>query len=62
MLIGVMGLIRTALILHHGMVPKALHFETPNPNIPWDRLPLEVPTKNTPLSPSDADGKYRIWQ
>jgi acyl transferase domain-containing protein len=49
-----MGLIRTALILHHGMVPRALHFKTPNPKIPWDSLSFHVPTQNTPLQA----GKY----
>jgi acyl transferase domain-containing protein len=51
-----MGLIRTALILHHGVVPRAVHFETPNPHIPWDRLPFEVPRENTPLLADDPEG------
>ncbi|MBB5083246.1 polyketide synthase [Nonomuraea endophytica] len=35
---GVTGLIKTVLALHHGVIPPSIHFETPNPHIPWDRL------------------------
>lgn len=46
---GVMGLIRCALVLYHGQVPKAVHFEQPNPLIPWERLPFIIPRANMPL-------------
>jgi len=39
---GVAGLIKTALALHKQTVPANLHFETPNPAIPWDRLPVAI--------------------
>ena len=42
-------MIRAALILRHGIVPRAVHFNTPNPNIPWEKIPFDVPRKNTPL-------------
>jgi myxalamid-type polyketide synthase MxaB len=48
---GAAGLIKTALILRHGEIPPNLHFKTPNPNIPWDSLPITVPTERSPLGP-----------
>ena len=38
------GLIKTVLCLEHGQVPPSLHHHTPNPQVDWDGLPLEVPT------------------
>ncbi len=51
---GIAGLIKTALVLHHGTVPKNLHFEKPNPKIPFDRMCLEVPTAPQPLPAEGA--------
>jgi len=45
---GVAGLIKTALSLKHRVIPASLHFEEPNPEIPWDDLPLVVQTRRTP--------------
>jgi len=45
---GVAGLIKTALSLKHGVIPASLHFDEPNPEIPWDDLPLVVQTHTTP--------------
>ncbi|PYQ09020.1 MAG: polyketide synthase [Acidobacteria bacterium] len=39
---GVAGLIKLALVLHHGEIPPSLHFREPNPHIPFETLPLEV--------------------
>jgi acyl transferase domain-containing protein/aryl carrier-like protein len=39
---GVAGLIKAALTLQHRVIPPSLHCEQPNPDIPWDRLPLVV--------------------
>lgn len=46
---GVAGLIKAALCLKHRMIPKNLHFDTPNPNIPFDKNHLVVPTTLTPF-------------
>ena len=42
---GAAALMKVALSLHHGAIPPSLHFEEPNPHIPWERLPISVPTK-----------------
>ena len=44
---GVAGLIKLALALQHGAIPPQLHFDTPNPHIPWDELRLRVPRSET---------------
>jgi acyl transferase domain-containing protein/acyl carrier protein len=45
---GVAGLIKAALALYHGVVPASLHFEIPNPDIPWAAAPLAIPRVPTP--------------
>jgi acyl transferase domain-containing protein len=40
---GMASLIKAALALRHRQVPRNLHFETPNPDIPFATLPLRVP-------------------
>src|SRR5262249_46882015 len=47
---GVAGLIKSALALHHRMLPPSLHFHQPNPNIPWASLPVQVLTEPLDLS------------
>jgi acyl transferase domain-containing protein/NADP-dependent 3-hydroxy acid dehydrogenase YdfG len=39
---GVAGLIKLALSLQHGTVPASLHFQTPNPQIDFEALHLQV--------------------
>jgi acyl transferase domain-containing protein/SAM-dependent methyltransferase/acyl carrier protein len=39
---GVAALIKTALSLKHGSIPPSLHFQHPNPEIPFDELPIRV--------------------
>ncbi|WP_419799735.1 beta-ketoacyl synthase N-terminal-like domain-containing protein [Terasakiella sp.] len=43
---GIAGLIKTALSLHHGIIPAHPSFTTPNPHIDWDKLALNVPTQS----------------
>jgi acyl transferase domain-containing protein len=45
---GIAGLIKVILALKYGEIPSSLHFETPNPHIPWERLPVQVPTSRIP--------------
>ena len=44
---GLAGLVKVVLMLQHGEIPPHLHFETPNPLIPWNEFPLTVPTRLT---------------
>lgn len=44
---GIAGLIKTALMLKHRMIPASLHLKKPNPAIPWDDYPFEIPRKLT---------------
>ncbi|MFM9965526.1 MAG: SDR family NAD(P)-dependent oxidoreductase [Planctomycetaceae bacterium] len=46
---GIAGFIKGTLTAQHGIVPPNLHFHEPNPEIDWDNLRLEVPTRVTPL-------------
>jgi acyl transferase domain-containing protein len=45
---GIAGLIKAVLAVHHAEVPASLHFEQPTPQVPWDELPLRVPTRQAP--------------
>ena len=42
---GVAGLVKVALAIHNRQLPPSLHFETPNPHIAFDELPLRVQTR-----------------
>ena len=39
---GVAGLIKAALVLKRGVIPKHLHFENPHPSFDWEHHPLRV--------------------
>ncbi len=39
---GIAGLIKTALVVNRGVLPRHLHFQDPNPRLDWDRLPLRI--------------------
>ena len=44
---GVAAFIKTVLAMNRGVVPKHLHFDTPNPNLEWDVAPVRVAADNT---------------
>jgi acyl transferase domain-containing protein/acyl carrier protein/2-polyprenyl-3-methyl-5-hydroxy-6-metoxy-1,4-benzoquinol methylase len=44
---GIASFIKVVLALQHKQIPPHLHFKNPNPYIPWEKLPIEVPTKLT---------------
>jgi phthiocerol/phenolphthiocerol synthesis type-I polyketide synthase C len=50
---GMAGLIKTALALHHREIPASLHFNQPNPHIPFERLALKVADTRTPWPPGN---------
>jgi acyl transferase domain-containing protein len=39
---GIAGLIKVALCLKHKAIPPSLHLQNPNPDIPWQELPIVV--------------------
>jgi len=49
---GAAGLIKVVLSLQNELLPQTLHFQKPNPHIPWDSLPVEVVDKPTPWLPN----------
>ncbi|AFY58526.1 polyketide synthase family protein [Rivularia sp. PCC 7116] len=42
---GIASLIKVVLTLQHQQIPPSLHFQQPNPYIPWDKLPVTVATE-----------------
>lgn len=51
---GAAGLIKLALMLKHGVIPRQIHFDTPNPHIPWDGIGVSVPRSETAWPVSNA--------
>ncbi|MBD1912900.1 MULTISPECIES: polyketide synthase [unclassified Leptolyngbya] len=51
---GIAGLLKVVLALKHQQIPPNLHYQTPNPHVPWAELPIQVPT--TPVAwPQGSD-------
>jgi acyl transferase domain-containing protein/acyl carrier protein len=50
---GIAGVIKTALALHHGVIPPTIHLSNPNPHIPFSELRLRPVAEPVPL-PGDA--------
>ena len=47
---GVAGLVKAVLVVKHGQIPPSLHFQTPNPNIDFDKLKMRVATELEPFT------------
>ncbi len=54
---GLAGLLKAQLALERDVLPASLHFDTPNPDIAFDELNLEVVTEATPL-PRRGEPRY----
>ena len=52
---GVAGLLKAMLVLQHGKIPASLHFNTPNPNVDFEKLKLRVPTAVETLPETGAE-------
>lgn len=48
---GLVGTLKAALALRHGLLPASLHFRTPNPDIPFEDLNLEVAAEAMEIGP-----------
>jgi acyl transferase domain-containing protein/acyl-CoA synthetase (AMP-forming)/AMP-acid ligase II/acyl carrier protein len=46
---GVAGFVKTCLALKYNELPPSLHFNSANPHIPFEQLPLRVATERQPL-------------
>jgi acyl transferase domain-containing protein/acyl carrier protein len=53
---GIAGLIKVILSMRHRQIPPHLHFKEPSSYIPWDQLPVVVPTQLTEW-PAPAGGR-----
>ena len=42
---GIAGLIKVVLSLQHQQIPPHLHLHEPTPHVPWEGLPLVIPTQ-----------------
>jgi acyl transferase domain-containing protein/acyl carrier protein len=55
---GMAGLIKAALIVESGTIPRSLHFHTPNPRLPWAEMNLRIASHATPFPGGDARSRY----
>lgn len=46
---GIVGLMKAALVLHHGVIPPTLHYKTPNPRTDLSNSPFMIADKLTPF-------------
>ncbi len=44
---GIAGVLKAVLAMQHGVIPKHLHLENPNPEINWGQLPVRVTSEAT---------------
>jgi len=51
---GIAGLIKTALALHHKILPASLHFKSPNPKLDLENSPFYVNTRQQPWKSGTA--------
>jgi acyl transferase domain-containing protein/acyl carrier protein len=56
---GISGLIKVVMAMCHKTLPAGLHFNTPNPYIPWDTVPVEVVSRSRPWQPGGEDSIRR---
>ena len=47
-------MIKVLLAMQEGVIPRNLHFETPNPRLDWETLPVRVTAEATPWPSEDG--------
>lgn len=55
---GVAGVIKVALAIRFGLIPKHLNFKNPSSAINWDDLPIQVADKSTPWPQKDVAERF----
>jgi len=53
---GVAGFMKAALALKHRHIPPHLHFNQPNPHVPWEETALSVSAQGEPWPQADGPG------
>ena len=48
---GVAGLMKALLAMRHGVIPKHLHFNNPNPRVNWESLPVRITNEKVDWPP-----------
>jgi len=51
---GLVGLLKSVMALRENVLPKSLHFQTPNPDIPFEDLNLKVAGESIELACTDG--------
>ena len=51
---GVAGLMKALLAMRHGIIPKHLHFDNPNPRVDWANLPVRITDEKTDWPLTDS--------
>ncbi|WP_394839240.1 type I polyketide synthase [Pendulispora rubella] len=54
---GILGFIKAVLCVHHGAIPRNLHFEKPNPEVPLTGTRFVLPSATMPW-PEGHDRRY----
>lgn len=58
---GIAALLKVVLTLQQQTIPPHLHFDVPNPHIPWATLPVTVPTTAVPWQHTNTQPtKHRL--
>ncbi|MCP4661731.1 MAG: acyltransferase domain-containing protein [bacterium] len=57
---GIAGLLKAALAVHHRTIPASLHFERPNPHIPFAELGLRVQRSPAPWPVDDEPARAGV--
>ena len=52
---GIAAFIKAVLSMNKGVIPPHLHYQDPNPNVDWDRMPVRVTSDKTDW-PTDSGG------
>ncbi|MBX3016062.1 MAG: amino acid adenylation domain-containing protein [Caldilineaceae bacterium] len=57
---GIVGLLKVLLALRHETIPPHLHFQQPNPYIPWAQIPIQVTDQLQPWPKGDKPRRAGI--